>query len=86
MIVHIHAPQPTDRSIHYGDCPDCQRKSWFVGFFTNWYGWDVTCLRCGREFGDGEWKQLPFMPQARAKSILAAKKRWRKFNETPKNK
>lgn len=77
MTVHIHAPQPTEKSIRAGHCRDCQRRSWFIGFFTPWYGWDTTCLRCGRHWQDGEWMPLDFVRQARQKSIDSAKRRFR---------
>jgi hypothetical protein len=31
-----------------------------LAFFTPWYGWDSTCIRCGRQWQDGEWSELPF--------------------------
>lgn len=77
-MIHIHAPQPTEKNIFSGVCHDCKRRSWFVGFFTPWYGWDVTCLRCGREWQDGEWMPLPFARGARQKNITSAKRRYRK--------
>ena len=76
-MVHIHAPKPTDKRIRIHVCPDCKKRSRFICFFTEWYGWDSTCLRCGREWQDGEWCDLPFMRGARQKNIDAAKKRWR---------
>lgn len=77
MTLHIHAPQPTEKSIRAGHCPDCKRRSWFIGIFTPWYGWDKTCLRCGRHWQDGEWVPLAFVRQARQKSIDRAKRRFR---------
>ena len=76
-LIHIHAPQATEKTIHSGHCHDCGKRSWFVGFFTPWYGWDVTCLRCGREWADGEWMPLPFMRGARQNNIDSAKRRYR---------
>lgn len=85
--VHIHAPQPTDKRIASGICRDCGwRRSWFIGIFTPWYGWSVTCLRCGRNHQDGERMPLPFMRGARQKSIENAKRRFREMavtQETP---
>lgn len=55
-------------------------------FFTPWYGWDSTCIKCGREWQDGEWCPLDFVRQSRQKSIAAAKKRWRSMKQTNKEK
>ena len=76
-MIHIHAPRPTDRAILCKICPDCKRRSRFTAVFTEWYGWDVTCLRCGRNWQGGEWMPLPFTRQARQQSVGAAKRRWR---------
>jgi hypothetical protein len=77
MGIHIHAPKATAKTIHWRVCPDCKRNSPMAGFFTPWYGWDLTCLRCGRSWMDGEWMPLDFTRGARAKNIGKAKKRWR---------
>jgi hypothetical protein len=31
-----------------------------IQFFTPWYGWDSTCLKCGRKWCDDYWMELPF--------------------------
>jgi len=31
-----------------------------LSFFTPWYGWNSTCIKCGRQWNDGEWCELPF--------------------------
>lgn len=75
--IHIHAPRPTDKTCRAATCPDCKKRTRMLSFFTPWYGWDSTCLRCGRHWSDGEWMDLDFVRGARAKSIAAAKRRWR---------
>lgn len=75
--LHIYAPQPDSKFIRAGACPDCKAWSRFIGFHTPWYGSHQTCLRCGREWMDGEWMPLPFVRGSRTKNIEAAKKRWR---------
>ena len=75
--VHIHAPQPTERAITATVCLDCGKRTRMVQFFTPYYGWDSTCLRCGRHWRDGEWTALAFMRGARKNSIDRAKRRWR---------
>jgi ribosomal protein L37AE/L43A len=78
-ILHIHAPEPEMRSVVAVKCPDCKKRTKMLAFFTDWYGWEQTCLKCGREFFDGYWKPLDFVRQSRQKSIAAAKKRWRDY-------
>ena len=75
--VHIYAPQPSQRHIGRRVCLDCGRNAYFIALFTEWYGWDSTCLNCGRSWCDGEWMPLDFVPQSRQKSIASIKRRWR---------
>ena len=75
--MHIYAPQATDAAITTTTCIDCGKRTRMIGFFTPYYGWDSTCMRCGRNWCDGEWMDLPFMRGAREKSIAAAKRRYR---------
>ena len=77
-VIHIHAPQPTMRHCVAGTCPDCKKRTRFLSWFVEWYGYSTTCLRCGREWEGGEWMPLPFMRGARQKNIDAAKARWRR--------
>lgn len=79
--LHIHAPQPSMRRILAAKCLDCKKRSRFVAFFTEWYGWDQTCLRCGRRWSDGYWMPLEFYRFARRNNINAAKKQWRNYRE-----
>lgn len=74
--IHIYAPQATAKAVHAGTCLDCGRRTRFLQFFTPWHGWDVTCLRCGRQWQDSEWMPLDFVRQSRQKSVAAAKDRW----------
>lgn len=75
--IHIYAPRATAKRAHGTTCPDCRRRTWLLQFFTPWYGWHSTCLRCGREWADGEWLRLDFVRGVRQRNIEAAKKRWR---------
>lgn len=79
MSSHIHAPRATYKRAKAGRCNDCERRTRFVEFFTPWYGWDSTCLRCGRNWKDGEWMALPFMRGARQHNIDHAKGYWRRM-------
>jgi hypothetical protein len=82
-VIHIHAPMPIGKHVHSGTCPDCKRRSRFIGWSYEWYGASNTCLRCGREWQDGEWMPLPFMRGARQHNIDAAKRRFRAIGATP---
>ncbi len=75
----ICAPQATAKKMHAENCPDCKNRTRMIEFFTPWYGWDTTCLRCGRNWKDGEWMSLPFMRGARQQNVARAKARWRKM-------
>lgn len=79
--IHIHAPRPTEKAILITICPDCKRRTRMIQFFTPWYGWESTCIRCGRSWQDGEWMPLTFEPQSRQKSIQRAKKLWRRLDK-----
>lgn len=80
-LVHVHAPAPSIRRVLCGNCPDCKQRSRFLAFFTEWYGWDKTCLKCGRQWQDGHWSPLPSHRYARRDSIAAAKKVWRNYTQ-----
>lgn len=83
--VYIHAPRSTAKAVHADTCPDCKRRTRFVGFFTPWYGWDSTCLRCGRQWIDGEWMPLAFMRGARQHNIDRARTHWRRLPPMAQN-
>jgi NMD protein affecting ribosome stability and mRNA decay len=84
-IVHIHAPKATAKRVIAGHCPDCKKRSRFLVFHTPWYGNNQTCLRCGREWADGEWMRFPFVRGAREASIATAKMRWRRMPPVSEN-
>lgn len=75
--VHIYAPAATAKKASAATCPDCKKRTRMLAFFTPWHGWHSTCLRCGREWMDGEWAALEFARGARQRNIDAAKRRWR---------
>ncbi len=84
-MIHINAPQPTAKNIYAGKCPDCKKRTRYLAFFTPWYGWDSTCIKCGRNWIDNEWMPLTFEPQSRQKSVARAKKLWRKLPPRSEN-
>jgi uncharacterized protein YbdZ (MbtH family) len=82
---HICAPAQTAKKKHMVFCPDCERYAWFYSFFTPWYGWHTTCTKCGRQFVEGEWLDLPFKRGAREESIAWAKKKWKEMPPVSEN-
>ena len=59
-------------------CPTCRPfRVAAVAAFQEWYGWFVTCLRCGESWEDGEMLPRPFMRGWRAHSIASARERYR---------
>lgn len=83
--LYICAPQATAKTVHAGECGDCGKRSRFLSFFTPWYGYDSTCISCGRNWCDGEWMPLSFVRQSRQKSIKRAKDRWRRMPDVVAN-
>jgi hypothetical protein len=85
MYVHIHAPPATAKAVCEAKCPDCKQRTRMLQWFTPWYGWDSTCIKCGRRWSDGEWQALDFVRQSRQKSIENAKAIWRKLPPVSEN-
>lgn len=82
---HLHAPAATAKKADAETCPDCNKRTRMLSFFTPWYGWNSVCLRCGREWQDGQWMPLPFIRGVRQKNVEQAKKRWRAMPPQSKN-
>ena len=62
-------------------CPNCKPfQVAAVAAFQEWYGWMVTCLRCGERFEDGEWLPRPCERGWRLDSIARARKLYRQFH------
>jgi len=76
--IHISFTKTHMREIIWGVCPDCGQRTAFACFFQEWYGWDKTCMRCGRRWSDGEWMPLPFCRTAREDSKQSARRRWKR--------
>jgi len=77
MNVHINSPIATERALRRTHCPTCDRRRWFAAWFYEWYGWNMTCLRCGDQWSDGAMCPRPFERGWRKKSVAAVIKRWR---------
>ena len=77
-MIHISWVETHERRINWRDCPDCNRKSPIVSFCQHWYGVHSTCMRCGRQWSDGEWLPLPFCRGAREQSKAEARRRWKR--------
>lgn len=74
--IHICIPKVDMFSLDRGICLDCKQDAWFALFHMPWYGWDRTCLNCGRRWQDGEWLPLAFERQSRKNSIDRTKERF----------
>ena len=75
--IHICSPPRTEQRIVSGKCSDCKKFSRFIQFFYEWYGPNETCLKCGRQWNDGEWMPLDFTRGIRKQNIEKAKKIYR---------
>lgn len=84
-LIHIHAPSATSKNAVAGTCLDCKKRTRFLTFFTPWYGIDSTCIRCGRQWQDGQWMGLEFARRSRALNVENAKKRWRLMPSVSEN-
>ena len=80
--IHINYTKTHEASICWRTCTDCQKRSPMVYLFQEWYGWDITCMRCGRSWQDGEWMPLDFLKRSREKSKQRARKRYKMFKES----
>ena len=69
--------KPDKKSIHITKCPDCGRRTIMLQFYNSWYGWESTCIKCGRKWINSEWMPLPWEPGIRKRRIKEAKKKWR---------
>lgn len=79
MTVHVCAPPDASANIFRSQCPTCERQTYLVDFFVEWYGSEVVCLKCGERWMDGERMERPFKPGWRQDSIRRAKARYRRF-------
>lgn len=75
--IHVHAPRATAKATYACVCPDCKKRTRLIQFFTPWYGWESTCIKCGRMWFDGEWMPLQFYRGVRKRNIETAKEYWR---------
>jgi len=79
--LHICAPSSVGVRLSRKYCPTCDKDRFFVIAHYEWYGSDLTCLRCGEQFDTEEGqKPRPFCPGWRKQNIKSAKKLWRKHN------
>ena len=77
MTVHLCAPKPQNRFTSKTTCPSCNRPTLMIGISYEYYGVDVTCIRCGRNWKGGEWMPLDFFRHARRDNIRRAKRAYR---------
>lgn len=76
-MIHIHSPPAVIRRKSRRHCPTCGKRTTFVGWFYEWYGWSITCLSCGDKWNDGFREARPFARGWRQQNIAAAKRRWK---------
>jgi hypothetical protein len=78
--VHVHAPQPDACLIIRNNCTTCKRRSFMVLRDTLWYGCNITCLRCGEQWHNGERAERPFAPRWREKNKEHARAMYRRLS------
>lgn len=80
-LLHVSAPRAMEVRLVRVHCPTCGRRRWMTVLFYEWYGFTVTCLRCGENWADGERRPRPCAPKWRQKSIEAARRRYREARD-----
>ena len=83
--INVQAPAIPKRLVTCR-CLDCKLRTRMLEFWIPWYGWFSTCLRCGREWGNGERLALPFAPGVGKKNVgkrnvEMAKAHWRSIGK-----
>lgn len=78
--LHINIPRYDVVKKIRNMCPDCKKRTYKLVTHQEWYGVDVTCLSCGRNWQDGEWVALDFYRFARRDNISRAKTIWKAWN------
>lgn len=81
MSIYIKWTRYSQTRLLRGECPTCERRTFFACFFEDYYGWREVCLRCGDSWSDGEMQERPFMPAWRKKSIESTKRTYRQVRE-----
>ena len=81
-LVHVSFRRIDAKIIDRQDCPTCGKPRFFVCLFQHWYGWDVTCLKCGDQWSEEGMYPRPFRPRWRQDNIDSAKCAWRR-NDAP---
>jgi hypothetical protein len=77
-MIHINRPSVSKKAIALCEkCPDCGKRTRMIQLFYDYYGWDSTCIKCGRQWADGEWLALDFCRGVRQRNIQQAKERFR---------
>lgn len=84
-MIHINLVRTNIKKIVRIKCHDCNKKSYFAAFHQEWYGWDLTCMRCGRQYSDGYMMPLLFYRYVRRDNKLAAHKRWKRKLDIPEH-
>ena len=83
VYVHVCAPSADDVRAVRIRCHSCERLTGFVIRHYEWYGWHLTCLRCGDQWADGERLERPFARGWRRRNIEAARSLYRRYHPKP---
>lgn len=80
-MIHINWTRFSKTQCKLVICPNCSCKDYnnpkrrCLCEFQEWYGWHITCLKCGESWQDGEMLPRPFCRGWREERIINAKKR-----------
>lgn len=78
MTVHIYRPEVVTKQAVACTCPDCGQRTRMLTYTYEWFGPDMTCIKCGRSFNEDGWVPLPFVRGSRQKEIARARDRFRR--------
>ena len=79
MTLHVEFTRYSQIVLRRHPCIGCDRNSFFVDSFQEWYGWNGTCLKCGEQYSDEEWLPRPFARAWRQRNIEHAREHWRRW-------
>ena len=72
MTLHISWARKDRELVITQHCPTEHADRPMYAWLQDWYGWEVTCLGCGEQWGDGEQLERPFRPRWRKDNVAEA--------------
>lgn len=78
-MLHVNHVRYSEARLAREHCPNCKKRTFFVSFFQDYYGWDSTCLRCGDSWQGSEMRERPFERGWRERRVKEAKDAYRKW-------